>query len=30
MLAWLARFRGLTVRYERRLDILQAFSSLSA
>ena len=27
-LAWLAQFRRLTVRYERRLDIHQAFLSL--
>ena len=29
-LAWLARFRRLTVRYERRLDILLAFHLLAA
>jgi transposase len=29
-LAWFARFRRLTVRYERRLDILEAFHSLAA
>ena len=29
-LAWFARFRRLTVRYERRLDILLAFHSLAA
>ena len=29
-LAWFARFRRLTVRYERRLDILLAFHLLAA
>jgi transposase len=29
-LAWLARFRRLTVRYERRADILLAFHHLAA
>jgi transposase len=29
-LAWFARFRRLTVRYERRLDILEAFHRLAA
>jgi transposase len=29
-LAWFARFRRLTVRYERRLDILEAFHLLAA
>ncbi len=29
-LAWFARFRRLTVRYERRLDILLAFRLLAA
>jgi IS5 family transposase len=29
-LAWLARFRRLTVRYERRLDILLGFHLLAA
>ncbi len=29
-LVWFARFRRLTVRYERRLDILQAFHLLAA
>ena len=28
-LAWFARFRRLTVRYERRLDILEAFHLLA-
>ncbi|MBP2315901.1 IS5 family transposase [Azospirillum soli] len=28
-LAWFARFRRLTVRYERRADIHQAFSTLA-
>jgi IS5 family transposase len=28
-LAWLARMRRLTIRYERRLDIHYAFSSLA-
>jgi transposase len=29
-LAWFARFRRLTVRYERRLDMLGAFHLLAA
>jgi len=29
-LAWFARFRRLTVRYERRLDILLALHRLAA
>jgi transposase len=29
-LAWFARFRRLTIRYERRLDILLAFHHLAA
>jgi transposase len=29
-LAWFARFRRLTVRYERRADILEAFHHLAA
>ena len=29
-LAWFARFRRLTVRYERRVDILEAFHQLAA
>jgi hypothetical protein len=29
-LAWFARFRRLTVRYERRLDILTGFHLLAA
>jgi transposase len=29
-LAWFARFRRLTVRYERRADILAAFHHLAA
>jgi hypothetical protein len=29
-LAWFARFRRLTVRYERRLDILLDFHRLAA
>jgi transposase len=29
-LAWFARFRRLTVRYERRLDILEGFHRLAA
>ena len=29
-LAWFARFRRLTVRYERRLDILLGFHLLAA
>ncbi len=29
-LAWFARFRWLTVRYERRADILEAFHRLAA
>ena len=29
-LAWFARFRRLTVRYERRLDILKALHLLAA
>jgi IS5 family transposase len=29
-LAWFSRFRRLTVRYERRLDILQGFHLLAA
>ena len=29
-LAWFARFRRLTVRYERRADILEAFHLLAA
>ena len=29
-LAWFARFRRLTVRYERRLDILHGFHLLAA
>jgi transposase len=29
-LAWFARFRRLTVRYERRLDVLLAFHLLAA
>jgi len=28
-LAWISRFRRLTVRYERRADIHQAFSTLA-
>jgi transposase len=28
-MAWLARFRRLTVRHERRLDILRAFHPLA-
>jgi transposase len=28
-LAWFARFRRLTVRYERRLDVLEAFHLLA-
>ena len=27
-LAWLSQFRRLTIRYERRLDIHQAFTTL--
>jgi IS5 family transposase len=30
MLAWFLRFRRLTVRYERRADILEAFHRLAA
>ncbi len=29
-LAWFSRFRRLVIRYERRLDILQAFHLLAA
>ena len=29
-LAWFSRFRRLTIRYERRLDILQGFHLLAA
>jgi transposase len=29
-LAWFSRFRRLTVRYERRIDIFQAFHHLAA
>ena len=29
-LAWVARFRRLTVRYQRRADILEAFHRLAA
>jgi IS5 family transposase len=29
-LAWFSRFRRLTVRYERRLDVLQGFHLLAA
>ena len=29
-LAWFARFRRLTIRYERRLDIWTAFHQLAA
>jgi hypothetical protein len=29
-LAWFARFRRLTVRYERRLDVLHGFHLLAA
>jgi transposase len=29
-LAWLGRYRGLAVRYERRAAIHEAFSSISA
>lgn len=28
-LAWLSRYRRLTIRYERRLDIHQAFTTLA-
>jgi transposase len=29
-LAWVSRFRRLTIRYERRLDIFEAFHHLAA
>jgi transposase len=29
-LAWFARFRRLTIRYERRLDIVETFHRLAA